>query len=92
MTFPRAAALAEVAWSPAERLDWQSFSARLPAQLERYDALGIRYARARRTAALAAPVGATQSRAQTCAATSSCCRSKTMRRCRASAPSSWSTS
>ena len=44
MTFPRAAALAEVAWSPAERLDWASFSERLPAQLARYDTLGIRYA------------------------------------------------
>jgi hexosaminidase len=44
MTFPRAAALAEVAWSPAERLDWASFSERLPAQLARYEALGIRYA------------------------------------------------
>ena len=33
MTFPRAAALAEVAWSPAERRDWADFQARLPAQL-----------------------------------------------------------
>ena len=44
MTFPRAAALAEVAWSPAERRDWTDFQTRLPAQLQRYDALGIRYA------------------------------------------------
>lgn len=44
MTFPRAAALAEVAWSPAARRDWDDFQARLPAQLQRYDALGIRYA------------------------------------------------
>ncbi|HEY6640726.1 family 20 glycosylhydrolase [Povalibacter sp.] len=44
MTFPRAAALAEVAWSPAERRDWADFQARLPAQLRRYDALGIHYA------------------------------------------------
>jgi hexosaminidase len=45
MTFPRAAALAEVAWSPTERIDWSSFSERLPAQLQRYEALGIRYSR-----------------------------------------------
>lgn len=45
MTFPRAAALAEVAWSPAERIHWPSFAARLPAQQARYHALGVRYAR-----------------------------------------------
>jgi hexosaminidase len=41
--FPRAAALAEVGWSPAERIDWSSFSQRLPAQLARYETLGVRY-------------------------------------------------
>lgn len=46
MTFPRAAALAEVAWSPAERLDLASFKERLPVQLARYEALGIHYASA----------------------------------------------
>ena len=42
MTFPRAAALAEVAWSPAAAA-WTSadFCARLPAQLARYRALGV---------------------------------------------------
>jgi hexosaminidase len=45
MTFPRAAALAEVAWSPPNQLNWESFEARLPAQLHRYDGLGIRYAK-----------------------------------------------
>jgi hexosaminidase len=44
MTFPRAAALAEVAWSPRERIDWASFSARLPAQLDRYARLDVRHA------------------------------------------------
>jgi hexosaminidase len=43
--YPRVAALAEVAWSPAKRIDWKDFSARLPAQLARYDDLGIRYAK-----------------------------------------------
>jgi hexosaminidase len=43
--FPRVAALAEVAWSQPGRIDWKSFSERLPAQLARYDMLGIRYAK-----------------------------------------------
>jgi len=43
MTWPRAAAVAEVAWSPSERLDWADFVQRLPAEFERYRALGIRY-------------------------------------------------
>lgn len=42
--FPRVAALAEVAWSPASARDWHSFLARLPAQFARYRALGIGYA------------------------------------------------
>jgi hexosaminidase len=46
MFFPRAAAIAEVGWSPAERIDWQSFSARLPDQLARYKALGVGFAQA----------------------------------------------
>ncbi|MGH8189553.1 MAG: beta-N-acetylhexosaminidase, partial [Steroidobacteraceae bacterium] len=46
MTFPRAAAIAEVGWSAANRIDWTSFSQRLPAQLARYAALGIGFARA----------------------------------------------
>lgn len=46
MTFPRAAAIAEVGWSATNRIDWASFSQRLPAQLARYEALGIGFARA----------------------------------------------
>jgi hexosaminidase len=46
MFFPRAAALAEVGWSPAARIDWQSFGARLPDQLARYQSLGVGFARA----------------------------------------------
>ena len=42
--FPRAAALAEVAWSAPERIDWSSFAARLPDQLARYRMLGMKYA------------------------------------------------
>jgi hexosaminidase len=44
MTFPRLAAVAEVAWSDHDRLDWNGFRARLQPQLARYRALGIDYA------------------------------------------------
>jgi len=43
MTWPRAAALAEVAWSPGERRAWPSFLSRLPLEFDRYRALGIDY-------------------------------------------------
>ncbi len=62
MTFPRAAALAEVAWSPAERRDWADFQARLPAQLRRYDALGIHYAPPSNTASSNSPSPAERGR------------------------------
>jgi hexosaminidase len=42
--FPRIAALAEVAWSPAAARDWSRFLDRLPVQLARYRRLGISYA------------------------------------------------
>jgi hexosaminidase len=42
--FPRMAAFAEAAWSPASSRDWDGFLSRLPAQFARYHALGIGYA------------------------------------------------
>ena len=42
--FPRIAALAETAWSPQTAKDWDGFVARLPAQLQRYQAMDIAYA------------------------------------------------
>ena len=45
MAYPRIAALAEVAWSPPERINWENFEKRLEPQLRRYASLGIRYAR-----------------------------------------------
>jgi hexosaminidase len=42
--FPRLDALSEVTWSPAVARNWNSFLARLPAQLERYSAQNIHYA------------------------------------------------
>ena len=44
MTFPRAAAIAEMGWSPAERRNWPDFLRRLPALYARYDAFGIGHA------------------------------------------------
>ena len=43
MTFPRAAAVAEIGWSPEGRHDWNDFLRRLPSQFARYRALGLRY-------------------------------------------------
>ena len=45
MAYPRVAALAEVAWSPPERINWEEFEKRLEPQLRRYATLGIGYAR-----------------------------------------------
>ncbi|HEY2398769.1 MAG TPA: family 20 glycosylhydrolase, partial [Steroidobacteraceae bacterium] len=42
MTFPRAAAVAEVGWSPADSLSWDGFLRRLPAQIHRYERVGIK--------------------------------------------------
>jgi hexosaminidase len=43
LAFPRAAALAEVAWSQPARINWSSFLQRLAPQLGRYASLGVRY-------------------------------------------------
>jgi hexosaminidase len=43
MTWPRAAALAEIAWSAAERRDFADFQRRLPLEFDRYRALGIHF-------------------------------------------------
>jgi hexosaminidase len=43
MTWPRAAAVAELGWSPAAKLDWAGFQRRLAAEFDRYRTLDIRY-------------------------------------------------
>jgi hexosaminidase len=43
MAFPRASALAEVAWSGAGQRDWDDFLARLRVHLGRLDAMGVAY-------------------------------------------------
>lgn len=43
MLFPRMLAMAEVFWSPKQTRNWDSFLARVPAQLARLDALGVNY-------------------------------------------------
>ncbi len=44
MTLPRAAAVAELGWSPPSRRSWPDFLARLAASLPRYHAFGIHVA------------------------------------------------
>jgi len=44
MIFPRAAAVAEVAWTEPAHIDWQHFLRRLGTQFERYRALGVPFA------------------------------------------------
>ncbi|MCL1937774.1 MAG: family 20 glycosylhydrolase [Candidatus Azobacteroides sp.] len=46
MIFPRIAALAEIAWLPPEKKNYERFQQRLPALFERYDLMGINYSRA----------------------------------------------
>ncbi|MCP4594230.1 MAG: family 20 glycosylhydrolase [bacterium] len=41
--FPRLCALAEVAWTPAERRDWAGFSERLIVHLRRLEAMSVAY-------------------------------------------------
>jgi hexosaminidase len=41
MTFPRAAAVAELGWSPPERRGWEGFSKRLAALATRYESIGL---------------------------------------------------
>jgi hexosaminidase len=43
MAFPRMLALAEVAWTSANRRDWRSFETRLARHYTRLDAMGVHY-------------------------------------------------
>ena len=52
MVFPRMLALSEVVWSPKNARNWESFSRRLPHQLQHLDKLGVNY---RPVTALATP-------------------------------------
>jgi hexosaminidase len=45
MTMPRMAALSEVAWTQPEQKSWDDFKQRMEKQYQRYDALGINYAK-----------------------------------------------
>lgn len=63
MVWPRAAAVAEVAWTPAEQKNWESFSERLPGLFQRLDHLKTAYSRAYynvRVEAVARPDGRLQ--------------------------------
>ena len=52
--FPRAAALAELGWTPAPQRDWHSFLERMPAEFARYRALGITHSESAFTVEIAA--------------------------------------
>jgi hexosaminidase len=45
LAFPRLAAIAELAWSPPQRVSWENFRARMAAQGARLAALGVNFAR-----------------------------------------------
>lgn len=45
MIFPRLAALSETLWSPKESRNWNDFTTRLTSLLQRYNYLGINYAK-----------------------------------------------
>jgi len=45
MVVPRAAALAEVVWTPKEKKDWENFKNRLKVLAKRYDELDFNYAK-----------------------------------------------
>jgi hexosaminidase len=60
MTFPRAAAVAELGWSEPGRRDWEGFRRRLAAMAPRYDALGLAYAKTTFTPAPAVATSRTQ--------------------------------
>ena len=46
LAMPRLAVIAEIAWAPAERRDWEQFRARLGHQGPRWSAIGINFYRA----------------------------------------------
>ncbi|MBS1600539.1 MAG: family 20 glycosylhydrolase [Bacteroidetes bacterium] len=46
MIFPRASALAEVAWSPKEQRNWSEFEKKLPVQFKRYELWKTNYSKA----------------------------------------------
>ncbi len=45
MVYPRACAMAEIAWSPKEKKNWKDFSKRIKVHFSRLDALGVHYAK-----------------------------------------------
>ena len=46
MAFPRMAGIAELGWSPAQRLSWDEYRQRLGAQGPRWDEMSVNYYRA----------------------------------------------
>lgn len=58
MTFPRAAAIAELGWSESHRRGWRDFERRVAALPARYEALGMAYAKSAFAPRAAAPAPA----------------------------------
>ena len=46
MTYPRAWALAEVYWTPANKKNWENFTSRMETHFQRFDRAGINYSKA----------------------------------------------
>ncbi len=64
MAFPRAAAIAELGWTPGSRRDWYDFRRRAAALPARYEALGMPYAKSAFEAAAPPSTGASRSSGQ----------------------------
>lgn len=45
MIFPRLAALSETVWSPKDKRNWNDFSRRVQVMFQRFDIMGINYAK-----------------------------------------------
>ncbi len=63
MTFPRASALAEVAWTAPENKDWEQFMRKMDVQYRRYEQWGIHYARSAFQVAVAADIDSVKHKA-----------------------------
>ncbi len=64
MAFPRAAAIAELGWTPGARRDWYDFRRRAAALPARYEALGMPYAKSAFEAAAPPSTGASRTSGQ----------------------------
>lgn len=64
MAFPRAAALAEVAWTQPELKDWDDFKFRMEKQYKRYESLGMNYSKSAYDVWISTDIDSTAKQAQ----------------------------